>query len=246
MKFRVPELFLGAFLASAIFAMGFLFASTPSFQQYRTTEERSGTQEAKKKPVKVSESESSDDRIAKYTLWLAILTGALVCVSAFQGYFLLRADKTARIAAEAALKSAIAAAQSAEAQIAVEGGRLLCLPQDCSFWNQVGSLADRWPQAPVKPLNRIFDVSFVLKNYGKTPATLIEVVAVLTKLPDRPPNIFITTPALDLPSETVIGSGLSSSGFKAEFRQFLAQVEAAQVVTGQQTVRTASFFSRAT
>jgi|HubBroStandDraft_5_1064220.scaffolds.fasta_scaffold175120_2 hypothetical protein len=54
------------------------------------------------KPTKIG----ADERIADYTWWLAVLTGALVIVSISQGFFLLRADKTARMTAAAALKSA--------------------------------------------------------------------------------------------------------------------------------------------
>jgi hypothetical protein len=54
-----------------------------------------------KKSEYVAASESADDRIARYTLWLAIITGGLVGVSAFQGYFLIRADRTATRTSEA-------------------------------------------------------------------------------------------------------------------------------------------------
>ena len=49
------------------------------------------------------------DSVGLYTLVLAVFTGLLVFVSIGQGYFLLRADKTARIAANAANLSAKAA-----------------------------------------------------------------------------------------------------------------------------------------
>jgi hypothetical protein len=49
------------------------------------------------------------DSVGLYTLVLAVFTGLLVGVSGVQGYFLLRADKTARIAANAADLSARAA-----------------------------------------------------------------------------------------------------------------------------------------
>jgi hypothetical protein len=44
----------------------------------------------------------ADERIAAYTWWLAVLTAALVAASIGQGFFLLRADKTAQSAANAA------------------------------------------------------------------------------------------------------------------------------------------------
>jgi ABC-type Fe3+ transport system permease subunit len=46
-------------------------------------------------------SESSNDKITNYTWWLAVLTGALAVVSAIQIGFLIRADNTSRIIANA-------------------------------------------------------------------------------------------------------------------------------------------------
>jgi hypothetical protein len=65
-----------------------------------------GTQESGRK---IAMPNSAEDRIADYTWWLSAFTLALVVVSAVQIRFLIRADKTARIAAEAAVKSASAA-----------------------------------------------------------------------------------------------------------------------------------------
>lgn len=49
---------------------------------------------------------TSEDRIADYTWWLSAFTLALVVVSAVQIGFLIRADKTARLSADAAKASA--------------------------------------------------------------------------------------------------------------------------------------------
>jgi hypothetical protein len=95
LRFRFPEVLLGILLAVAIFAMGMLFASSPSFQQYSQPEKSSDGQHPKEKSIKIGESESSDDKIARYTLWLAILTGGLVVTAIGQGYFLLRSAKLA-------------------------------------------------------------------------------------------------------------------------------------------------------
>lgn len=73
----------------------------------QTAERDAHSKQPSEKPAKVDS--TADERIAKYTLWLAILTGGLVAVSAFQGYFLIRSDKTARTAANAADLTARAA-----------------------------------------------------------------------------------------------------------------------------------------
>lgn len=49
------------------------------------------------------------ETVAYYTKVLAWFTGVLAAVSAFQGFLLLRADKTARISADAAKSAAVAA-----------------------------------------------------------------------------------------------------------------------------------------
>jgi len=105
LRFRFSEVFFGVLLAVAIFAMGMTFSST-IFPPNQTSEREGSTNNSKEKSPKIGDTESADDRIAKYTLWLAILTGALVVVSGFQGYFLIRADRTARITADATGKMA--------------------------------------------------------------------------------------------------------------------------------------------
>jgi ABC-type Fe3+ transport system permease subunit len=59
--------------------------------------------------------QSPDERIAFYTEVLAWFTGILAIVSAVQGFFLYRADRTARTSADAAKLAAQAAQKSAEA-----------------------------------------------------------------------------------------------------------------------------------
>jgi hypothetical protein len=99
----------GATLA-ALFVTGLFWgaaaSSKPSLQtQIHTASE----QHPEKKSDEISRPETADDRIARYTLWLAIFTGALVVVSGVQIAFLIRADKTARISANAAKTAADAA-----------------------------------------------------------------------------------------------------------------------------------------
>jgi hypothetical protein len=102
-KFRIPEIVLGIFLTVAVFAIGYVVASSgpsPS-QQVDSANDLQTANEGVER--------TAEKQIAYYTKWLAWFTGALVAVSLMQGYFLLRADKTARIAANAADLSARAA-----------------------------------------------------------------------------------------------------------------------------------------
>jgi hypothetical protein len=59
--------------------------------------------------IKKTSPKTTDERIAHYTELLAWFTAVLALVSFGQGWFLYRADKTARTTADAAQKSAIAA-----------------------------------------------------------------------------------------------------------------------------------------
>ena len=99
---RVPEIALGALLSVAVFALGVLFSTQPPI--YDAQRDKAGKY-ADNEAAKIA----IDERLARYTWWLAVLTGGLVVVAVGQGYFLLRADRTARIAANAANLSAKAA-----------------------------------------------------------------------------------------------------------------------------------------
>jgi len=84
-------------------AFGLAWFDVQSSQYAASYQKQNGSPDkSNDEPTKIG----ADERIANYTWWLALLTGALVAVSLGQGFFLLRSDKTARMAALAALKSA--------------------------------------------------------------------------------------------------------------------------------------------
>ncbi len=66
------------------------------------------------------------DPVGLYTLVLAVFTAVLALVSIFQGFILIRSDKTARISAEAAKRSA-------DAAVAAESGRFSIVIEDTNF-----------------------------------------------------------------------------------------------------------------
>jgi hypothetical protein len=77
MKFRTPELFLGAFLAVAIFAMGMLFASskyseTPQQNNPNQTSETKSYESHQSKAIWIPE-----DATGFFTLWIAAFTAVL-------------------------------------------------------------------------------------------------------------------------------------------------------------------------
>jgi hypothetical protein len=117
--------------------------------------------------------ETPDDRLANYTWWLTVFTGLLAAVSTFQIAFLTRADKTARLAAESAQRSADAAFVSERAWIVmsidsdnIEESVLQLLDQDS--WPAL--LAEGLPKPTVK---------YHITNLGKTPAFIRETSAAL-------------------------------------------------------------------
>jgi hypothetical protein len=136
MKYRFPELMLGALLTAAVFSVGMVFSSLP----------QNNTAHAIDHPA------TPDDRIANYTLWLAILTGGLVLVSAGQGYFLLRADRTARMTAEAAQAQTRNFTKLERPYIYIFGAKGL----ECDFDQE-------------EPYDFL---KYWVANYGKTPASL--------------------------------------------------------------------------
>jgi hypothetical protein len=147
--------------------------------------------------------EENDEALVHYTLWLAILTGGLVIVSAGQGYFLLRADKTARITAEAA-------------QAQTHNFSKLERPYLYLF-NPKGLKLEESVENP------FYYVTYEVANYGKTPATIEAVFAgvsvgrlpgeigsarrwdSLLRLPIMTPNEKRTKLSLNVPETVAIG-----------------------------------------
>ena len=149
-KFRIPEIFFGALLTVAIFAMGFVVASSmpPQSQQIEKVDHPEAAKEGGER--------TAEKQIAYYTKWLAWFTLALVAVSGIQGYFLLRADKTARISADAANKSA---------NVAEDAFRRLERPYLYVKITETHRLRAGQPYS--QPL-----IEYSLVNYGKLPAIL--------------------------------------------------------------------------
>jgi hypothetical protein len=70
-RFRVPELVLGFLFATLVWAA--IFVIYPQYSGAKTYAHSS----AEQKTENVSDAENTDDRIARYTLWLTLFTGIL-------------------------------------------------------------------------------------------------------------------------------------------------------------------------
>jgi hypothetical protein len=171
--------------------MGFVVASSmpPQSQQHEKVDHPEAANEGTER--------TAEKQIAYYTKWLAWFTLALVAVSGIQGYFLLRADKTARIAADAAKESADAVTQSERAHIFIK------------IVSQ--SFVEGWTSANLERITPDGQVSvpvtvkFAFKNYGKTPAILQEVSRDIVIAPNFPDEVDYI-PVEFVPTERVVAS----------------------------------------
>jgi hypothetical protein len=159
-RFYFPEILFGVLLAVAIFAMGMMFQSS---RQPPSKEESSASQQHTEKKSDGSKEAQSlwvpTDSVGLYTLVLCVFTGILAIVSIFQGVMLLRSDKTARLAAEAAKKSADAVV-NAELPILILHFVNLAAPGIASI-------------TPKTPLPEKFKPIIGFENYGRGPAQIV-------------------------------------------------------------------------
>jgi len=79
MKYRLPEIFLGVFLAVAIFAMGMLFSSSflPLQHHYSSDQKKAETSARAESKQHGFWEKAADDPVAYFTLWLVGFTGVL-------------------------------------------------------------------------------------------------------------------------------------------------------------------------
>jgi hypothetical protein len=175
MKFRTPELFLGAFLAVAIFAMGILFASSqkPSSPAQQVSSTKAAGQ---------SDQTKAPDADLTGSTWLTkdaagFFTFALVWVGGIQAWFFwvqLRLIRTSLVDAKTAAGAAERAAKATED--AVELSRTTAQMQLRAYI--VADAVDvdithlNGPQGEV-----MVSVKIAIKNTGQTPAHDLRVVS---------------------------------------------------------------------
>lgn len=164
----------------------------------------------KQSSTKAADPRRADERLADYTLWLTILTGALVGVSATQIHFLIRADKTARITAEAAKESSDALPRIERAYLFVDRAETQRLKPS------VSGLFHGKPR------------TIVFKNYGRTPAILHEIGARYAYFTKEPPRLTPATPGV-LPNVNIaVGSGETVDPVEFALEATPAEIERAE------------------
>jgi hypothetical protein len=175
-RFRLPEIIIGMLLASSFWAIVFVFQPSPQNQNVKAsqTETHQGTKEheqAESIGQRFSKiwDRTWEDPVAFYTFILSLFTGLLAFVSGIQIYFLIRADQTARIPAEAARLTAEAAVNAKLPVISFDLPDLAKmdgpLPEGTLF---VGEDLDG------PPTEYVGITTISVRNTGQTPAFPIE------------------------------------------------------------------------
>jgi hypothetical protein len=168
MKFRVPELFLGAFLAVAIFSMGILFSSQyPRQAAQSDSPEKADGNATKKDPPKPFWQSATADPAAAFTLGLLI-------VGIFQAGLFFFQLRLIRKSLDPAKEAADAAKLNAQAVMDAEGAHLYPVIKKSNVNNhQVffgpimhGKSSSDTDAVPTPT------IVYCFKNYGKTPAVL--------------------------------------------------------------------------
>jgi len=152
-------------------------------QQQHDKARYGGQQNPEGKTPKIENSDSfwdktKGDPVAYFTYVLSMFTGVLGTVSIFQLWFLNKSDKTARIAAEAANLSADALRRT-ERGILIEYVQLTHIPGIRAFTDTLYTTAVRADDHTMDIDVEVY-IQFSLKNYGKTPVTIIDVCAYCT------------------------------------------------------------------
>jgi hypothetical protein len=148
-----------AFALALLFGLsiyGAAFSSPPTQDKpaIDTTSRKPESDTPKERPTESFWERTTSDPLDLYTFLLAVFTAALVGVSTFQIYFLNRADKTARTAADAAKKSADSLRNIERAYVFID----------------YELLRERNEALKVDGISPYKQIELVFKNLGRTPA----------------------------------------------------------------------------
>jgi hypothetical protein len=180
-RFRTPELFLGCFLTVAVFAAGMLFV--PAFSQREQSNQQQQSANATNHEAAPN---STDERLANYTWWLAVLTGVLAAstvglwIGSWRSGVKQSRDMIASI--NVADRAAKAAELNAKAAINVE---LPVVALDTMRLYRTAGVTGNVVGHP----GELTEPRITFKNHGRTAAELIALCvewAVENKLPEIP------------------------------------------------------------
>jgi hypothetical protein len=212
--------------------------------QQTTSADQRGTEQqpliAQQLPTqKTTESAARDAREekekAKSDLWTWLLNVLTVGVLFMQALILAAQAYFLRGTLKATENAALGAKNSADALIGAESARLLILPVRHNYWEAAGKFAVMYSNSPqMGSLNTRITANFRLKNYGKTPATLLGLGAALACTAIPPPDIAPPPNRrfderqypLPLPIETVISADKETPMIEVSLPDFLDMREA--------------------
>jgi hypothetical protein len=190
MRFRIPEIALGFLLATAVWAVASVTIPAAQDQHVAQSNARPDSAKTFGKRLSIIWDRTWEDPVAFYTFVLSIFTGLLAIVTATQIVFLIRADRTARITAEAAKKSAEAADLGSRANIRIELPILMFDRPLVRQEEEPRFEGVRYEDyTPGIPGQGVTVQGFTVFNYGRTPAFLIglgEGWAITKALPEKP------------------------------------------------------------
>jgi hypothetical protein len=179
MKFRMSELFLGAFLTVSIFAMGMLFSSQYSSQApQKESHAASGGNSAKDLDAELIGTTWLTKDAAGFFTFALVIVGGLQAIMFLAQLRLIRESLTpAKEAADAAKEAAVAAKLNAEAVINADRAHLYVVIQDHNVSGLIDAVADaKFSVAIAKDRMDPPVLAYVFKNYGKTPAIVESVM----------------------------------------------------------------------
>lgn len=201
LKLRFPEIAIGIFLTVAIFAMGMVFESSNGPLPKQPPRAYAAQENSAHPPGGGFWHWLTHDAAGFFTLWLVIVGGGQIVLFYWQLRLIRKTLGPAQVAAEAAK-------ESADALVAAEAARLLIYPKSNSLYDSVVKFGVIWDKSPeMGNLSSRPGAVFVLKNYGKTPATLMGADVFLRCHEGEPPTIDGSGSSVELPLETVIASG---------------------------------------
>jgi hypothetical protein len=229
MRFRMPELFLGAFLAVAIFAMGMLFVA--SYQKDQSSQYPAQNADAAPKnkatrnpatPDGTNPGQRHEQQEAKSEFWSAKLSDwALVAFTGLLVLFTYRLWQSTDKLWAAGEKQIHIALRTAQAAVGVEIPRLFV--SDLQFQQpEVGNLGAhlQFPR-----------ISISVKNFGRTPAFLGQQSSELLVAPFLP-EIPVYPNAHDLEPGRIIEGGASYDLPVARSRAMLSRETIEGILVG--------------
>ena len=151
---------------------------------------------------------TASDPIAVYTLALVVFTAVLASVSIVQVYFLTRADKTARISAEAT---------RASSQMVIDTERARLLPFISRSSNLSIDATNYDPELPTAVLEPPLVFELYFRNYGRTPA-IVEYVTwdlvIETRMTKQKLPLISETRTFEPEADAVINGNERSDAFE--------------------------------